>query len=429
MNLMKVAIAGYAVEGKINYSYWREKGHEVTILDEREIGAHDLPYSAKAYTGSDAFDDLSEFDLVVRTASLNPKKLKKAKKVWSGTNEFFAHCPADIIGVTGTKGKGTTCSLIASILTEAGKTVHVVGNIGKPALEVLKDIKADDIVVYELSSFQLWDIEKSPHIAVVLMIEPDHLDVHASLEEYIAAKGNIRQYQTDNDLCLYHPTNTFSKQIACQISGNAYRYAVPDDGQVYVKSNTFCIHDEPICLTSALQIPGSHNLENACAAISAAYNYTENNEAIQKGLEKFTGLSHRLKFIKEVNRVKYYDDSIATTPGSATAALRSFEEPKVIILGGSKKGSDYNDLVKVCAETNSKVVAMGQTAADISKLCIRMHVICERVKGDMAAVVNVARALGEPGSVVILSPASASFDMFKDYADRGDQFIAAVNQL
>lgn len=425
---MKVAIAGYGVEGKASYQYWREQGHDVTIVDERELSAYDLPYGTSALLGEGVFEELGDFDLVVRTAGLDPKKLS-SDNIWSGTREFFAKCPAPVIGVTGTKGKGTTCGLITSMLKAAGKNVHLVGNIGLPALEILPIVKADDIVVYELSSFQLWDLEQSPHVAIVLMIEADHLDVHANMEEYIAAKANIRRHQTENDLCFYHPTNQASATIA-NLKPGAQRYGIDDDGAVYVKENTFFVQNDPLCPTDAVQLPGRHNLENACAAISAVLEFTDDTAAIEQGIRSFSGLDHRLKFVGEKAGVKYYDDSIATTPGSAIAAINAFAEPKVIILGGSDKGADYKEVVESCSKTGTKVIAIGQTGTKIAELCRVNNVdVTELDRSTMPEIVAAAQEEAAPGSVVILSPASASFDMFKNYKDRGDQFIEAVTAL
>lgn len=424
---MKVAIAGFGIEGRVSYQYWRSQGHEVTIVDERELSALDLPYGASTRLGAGVLNELSDFDLVIRTAGLDPEKLAvRGEKIWSATNEFFEKCPVDIIGVTGTKGKGTTSSFIENILRAAGKKVHLLGNIGIPALEVLPTITADDIVIYELSSFQLWDLKKSPHVAVVLMIEPDHLDVHGSMEQYVAAKANIRRHQRETDVCFYHPTNSLSQQIA-QLKPGAQRYSVPDDGAVYVKENTFFVQNDPICSTDVLQIPGDHNIENACAAISVARLYVDDPAVIERGLRAFEGLPHRLKLVGEIDGVCYYDDSIATTPGSAIAALHTFTEPKIIILGGSDKGADYGQVISLCGQTNTKVIAIGQTGATIAELCRKEEVpVIELGLTTMDEVIATAREQAEPGSVVILSPASASFDMFKDYAERGDRFIEAV---
>lgn len=427
---MNVAIAGYGVEGESNYRYWEKLGADVTIVDEGETTGRPVPKGATLIQGPKVFRDLYGFDLVVRTASLPPHYIETDGKIWSSTNEFMARCPAQVIGVTGTKGKGTTSSLIASILKAAGFTVHLVGNIGKPPLDVLHEIKPDHIVVFEMSSFQLWDLERSPHVAVVLMIEPDHLDVHADFKDYIRAKSNIRRYQTANDVCFYHPSNKWSEKIAkSSVLGDRIRYDARDAGGVYAEQGEFRVQGETICSVSELSLPGAHNIENACAAISAARVFTLHETAIAAGLCAFEGLPHRLKFVREVRGVKYYDDSIATTPGSAIAALQAFAEPKIIILGGSAKGAVYDSVVRECKQRQARVVAVGQTGRLIAKLCRTAGVDVVEPEGGMSAIVAACKLIAPPQSVVILSPASASFDMFKNYSDRGDQFVRAVKAL
>ena len=441
---MKIAIAGYGLEGKQNYKYFNKPGNDLTIVDERED--IDTPSDAKYITGDGAYDDMSQFDMVIRTAGLSPLKIKKAKLVWSATNEFFAKCKAPIIGVTGTKGKGTTSSFITSILRSSGKKVHLVGNIGVPALSVLPDIRPEDFVVYEMSSFQLWDIKYSPHIAVVLMIEPDHLDVHTDFEDYLKAKSNIRRWQNLNDICIYHPSNPFSQKIASvtlatldqktkgDYLNNIHRYGIKDDGLVYIKDDFFYINDRKICPISCVKLPGKHNLENACAAMSAVLelklDISDNQFA--EGLRSFTGLPHRLKYVSEINDVKFYDDSISTTPGSAIAAIKSFTSPKVLILGGSYKGGDFTDLVKEIKKSNIRqIILMGDEANRIEQFLkdagIVKYVNLERCS--MFEIVSKAASAASPGDVVILSPACASFGMFKNYQDRGEKFINAVDLL
>lgn len=427
---MKVAIAGYGQEGRVSYEYYHNRGDDVTIVDENVQPSTALPAGAQTILGPDAFAQLDGFDFVIRTPGLNPRHIVTDGKIWSATNEFFAQCPAPIIGVTGTKGKGTTCSLIANILREAGNTVHLVGNIGVPALSVLDRIKPEDIVIYELSSFQLWDLEKSPHIAVVLMIEPDHLDVHADMDEYVSAKARIAAHQTEDDIVIYHPTNEYSRQIALVSRGKQIRFGMNDDGGAYAHDQSFMVRDDIICPTSALHIAGTFNLDNACAAISAVLAVTKvENDYIERGLATFEGLPHRLKFVREVNGVSYYDNSIATTPGSAIAAIRSFDGPKVIILGGSDKGADYGELISACKENDARVVAIGQTGEHIHTLCEANSVPSVRIRGLMDDVVNAAATLANNKGVVILSPASASFDQYKNYSDRGDAFVDAVRAL
>ncbi|QHU90157.1 UDP-N-acetylmuramoyl-L-alanine--D-glutamate ligase [Candidatus Saccharibacteria bacterium oral taxon 488] len=453
---MKIIIAGYGLEGISSLRYFRRvfPDAEFVIADQKAV--ENAPDDVAVRTGESVFtEQLQDADMVVRAPGVPPRLLKTSGKIWSATNEFFDKCPAPIIGVTGTKGKGTTCSLIAAILRAAGQTVHLVGNIGVPALDALPNITKDDFVVYELSSFQLWDLEKSPTIAVVLMIEPDHLEVHTDFAEYLDAKKNIRRHQSVVDTCLYHPTNKYSKEVAatpfnglldeqgrvtCEYCGDdaldfAHRYAVPDENQVYVRDGYFCVQDRRICRTDHLRLPGAHNLENACAAISAVTELpiTVIDEQYAAGLESFTGLPHRLKFVAEKNGVKYYDDSIATTPGSAIAALRAFEAPKVLVVGGYDKGADYDEMaVEITRQAVRAVIIIGANAAKIEQSLRQASVTATMValgQTTMVDVVAQANQLSRPGDVVILSPAAASFGMFKNYVDRGEQFVAAVEKL
>jgi UDP-N-acetylmuramoylalanine--D-glutamate ligase len=427
---MNIAIAGYAIEGKSNFNYFAKRGHSITIIDEREV-VDDLPPGIPVRLGKDALKNLADFDMVVRTASMAPSKLEGAKKIWSTANEFFAECPAPIIGVTGTKGKGTTVSLIASILRHAGRTVHVVGNIGTPALDELPRIGKDDIVVYELSSFQLWDLEKSPHVAVVLMIEPDHLDIHASFDEYVEAKRMIVATQIAEDTVVYTKQNEYSNLIA--ESSKARKIGVQSKDTVHVEGGYFWFQNQKICLVSALQLPGAHNQDNACAAIAATREYVQDEESISAGLADFEGLPHRLKLVRAINEVRYYDDSIATTVGSAIAAINAFKQPKVLILGGSSKGvTDFTGLAAAAEKGNVKaIIAIGDQADVIQQSFDSTNVAVKNLGSEviMPEIVAEAAQLAASGDVVILSPACASFGMFKNYADRGDQFVVAVNAL
>lgn len=426
---MKVAIAWYGAEGQASYQYYVAKGDEVTIVTPQLSPDFPLPQGAKSIVGEGAFDHLNGFDIVIRSAGVRPDSLKTDGKIWSATNEFFKRCPAPIIGVTGTKGKGTTSSLIAGILKAGGNTARLVGNIGVPPLSLLDTIQPNDIVVYELSSFQLWDIEISPHIAVVLMIEPDHLNVHADMDEYVAAKANITMHQSGRDTVVYHPANEYSASIAEQSVGQKIRYSVPDDGGAYVQDGYFCIGNTRICPTDSVKLPGEFNLQNACAAITAAYPYVQDGTIIAAGLSSFNGLPHRLKLVAEKHGVKYYDDSIATTPGSAIAALQSFDGPKVIILGGESKGANYDEIITVAKQTGAQIVAMGQVGQEIATLAKNAGIEARYVAGLMDAVVPAAAEMADGKGVVLLSPAATSFGLYKNYADRGDQFVAAVEAL
>ncbi len=426
---MNIAIAGYGIEGESNYRYWvADINNEITIVDQNQPKSK-IPVGVKSIIGADAFDKLQDFDLVIRTAGLDPQKIKTNGKIWSATNEFFAKCPNQIIGVTGSKGKGTTASLIASMLESAGKKVWLLGNIGQPALNVINQIQPDDIVVYELSSFQLWDIEKSPHIAVILYIEQEHLDVHIDMADYLDAKTNIIKYQSSDDILIYNKSNQYSEAIASQSKARLIGYI--DTATAHIDDGCFYYGEQKICSIHALQLVGQHNLDNACAAIDVVWEFINDAAVIEAGLRKFTGLPHRLQFVREVNGVKYYDDSIATTPSSAIAALRSFTGPKVIILGGSSKGSDYSELGSELLNHDVKAILIGDESTRIADACQLAGFANYEILNNttMIKIVDYAQSIAKFGSVVLLSPASASFDLFQNYSDRGDQFIGAVNRL
>lgn len=413
---MKIAIAGYGLEGRASCRYWNQPGNDLTIVDERE-SVEGLPDGVKVELGHDAFSRLADFDLIIRSPSIHPKKLSYDGKVWSATNEFFAKCPAPIIGVTGTKGKGTTSSLIVSILKAAGKTVHLVGNIGTPAIAELPKIQSEDIVVFELSSFQLWDLQRSPHVAVVLGIEPDHLDVHTDMDDYVAAKANIVIHQSSDDLVVFNQNNDIAREIAekSQAQRIAYPFAMTD-------------------FADALVIPGEHNVENASAAIAATSEYVTDQNVIRKGLSDFKGLPHRIKFVREVGGVKFYDDSYSSAPSASLAALKSFQAPRIILLGGVDRSVDFSELATYIATDRSiQVVAYGVTKERIGAVLRAQKIDEDRLHiletTDFSEIVHAAASLAQPGSVVLLSPGCASFDMFRNFTDRGEQFIRIVEGL
>lgn len=427
---MKIAIAGYGIEGQENFRYWSQlPENEVTIVDERGSGAP-IPQGVASIVGPDAFKKLQNFDLVIRTAGVAPRKISTYGKIWSATNEFFEKTPAPIIGVTGSKGKGTTASLIASILEEAGFKVWLVGNIGISALSVLSQIKPDDIVVYELSSFQLWDLQRSPQVAVVLFIEREHLDVHASMEEYVEAKAQITRHQIPGDILIYNAENKYSSQIA--ESSVAQKIGYPSNEAAHLVDGRFYYGQQQLVSVDTLSIPGVHNIDNALAAINAIWLFTQDVNAIESGLSGFAGLPHRLAYVANVNNVEYYDDSIATTPTSAVAALRAFaDKPKVIILGGSFKGSDFTELATELTKHDVQAILIGDEATRIADALKTVSFTKYEIIENATAELFTRRAneLAVPGGVVLLSPATASFGLFKNYADRGEQFIAAVNGL
>lgn len=428
---MKIAIAGYGLEGEANYRYFaKDVSNEITIFDQFKP-TREIPQGAKVVIGEDVFEQLNGFDLVVRTSGLAPYKIKTDGKIWSGTNEFFARCPAQIIGVTGSKGKGTTVSLVTSILKKAGRKVWLVGNIGVPSLDVLAKIRPSDIVVFELSSFQLWDLEKSPSIATVLYIELEHQDIHKSMDDYLAAKANITKHQSQDDMLIYNVENEYARKIAKKTKAHLIGY--PSKKSAHVKNGYFWYGEQKICSVRELKIAGVFNQDNTCAAIDIAWQFTQNIKTIGEGIAAFHGLPHRLELIREYAGVKYYDDSIATIPGAAVAALKSFAGHKVAILGGSYKGSDFSDLAVEVKRQDADVVLIGAEAERIAEafdqVGAKRYEIMSGSAVTMDMIVARAQQLANPGDTVLLSPAAASFGMFKNYVDRGNQFQAAVNKL
>jgi len=433
---MKIAIAGYGVEGESNYRYWsKDPRHTITIVDEADHPKHALPKGVDTILGEGAFHQLIGFDMVVRTAGLSPDKIRTRGKRWSATNEFFEKCPVPIIGVTGTKGKGTTATMIAGILRANYQKVWLVGNIGTAALDILDDISEGDAVVYELSSFQLWDAERSPNVAVVLGIEPEHLDVHKDMKDYVGAKQRIRTYQSKGDICVYHPTNEYARLIALSNTTAAMqRYGIKADNGAYIHEKSFYVDEQEICSTDVISVPGKHNLENACAAITVAKHLGLSNKMITKGLSSFKALPHRLELVKTVDGVDYYNDSFSSSPTATIAAMTAFTQPEIVIIGGVHRGASHEQLVKTIAQANNvkEVVLIGDVKQTLAKALRRADVAATVTVFDgtkMADIVAYAQSKADRGDKVLLSPGYASFDMFTDFYDRGDQFKKEVQAL
>ena len=359
---------------------------------------------------------------------------------------FFDRCPGHIVGVTGTKGKGTTTTLIYEILKAGGKKASIAGNIGKPALDILPEMDTDSWAVLELSSFQLIDLKKSPHVGVALMVTAEHLDWHKDVTEYAAAKSNIVRFQSPDDYAVLaedYPRSIAYREIT---RGNVFTFSRnhPVTKGTWVEDDAFWFsgagmaggtngaagNKEKICGTDALHIPGRHNWENASAAITVGKLLGIDNTVIAAAIEKFRGLEHRLEFVATVDGVRYYNDSYSTTPDAAQVAIEAFDAPKIVILGGSRKNSDFAKLGETISASKSikAIIGIGVEWARIKEHIHNPNI--QTIEGckNMQEIVAAAHAIAAPEDVVILSPACASFDMFKSYTDRGDQFKAAVQK-
>lgn len=425
---MKVALLGYGLEAQSAYNYYvnLHPDAEFVIYDNAASPKMELPKGATFHGGMTDFHDI-DADIVVRTPAISPDKVSTRGVVTSVTKEFFDVCQRPIIGVTGTKGKGTTCSLIAAMLKEAGIKTWLVGNIGLPALDMIKEINEakEGVVVYELSSFQLWDMTKSPHVAVLLMIEPEHLDVHSSFAEYVEAKSNLVRHQTTTDTLVYFEPNDTTCQIAALSAGKKIPYSVPQDGKVVVDG-------QEIATKGDIALYGAHNIGNVQAAAWAAWQFTQDVAAMRRAIQGFKGLPHRLEEVAVKHGVRYINDSFSSAPPASVAAVRAFEGPKVLIMGGFDRGLDFSDVVRTLATQPDlkKVVLIGQTGQKIADEFdkIGWHSYEIVTDGLPAAVMHAKEAAGS-NSTVILSPGCPSFDMFKDFVARGNEFKELVAKL
>lgn len=451
----KIAVLGLGIEGEDVVRFLLKNGAtEVTVFDRKNAGElkslKSIPAGRQGLRfklGLDYLKDgLTGFDVIFRSPAfkLSLPELVAAKKagaiISSATKLFFDLCPAKIIGVTGTKGKGTTATLIYEILRAAGKKdlsanrrIFLAGNIGQPMLALLPRLDKKSWVVLELSSFQLQDMDVSPHVAVVLFITSEHLDYHKDTAEYIEAKSNIVRHQTKSDLAVLNADNPTAMSFAKLTPAEKYYFSRRKKIRgSYVMGGKIYLLGKLVGETSKLKLLGVHNRENISAAIIAGYLAGANSPTIKKAVFSFAGLEHRLELIRTMTGISFYNDSFSTTPETAVAAIKSFSRPITLIAGGSDKGSDYTELGKEIARSSvKKLILIGLMANRIQKAAIsggyRGKIILW--PGKMKEIVATALAETAKGGVVLLSPACASFDMFKDYKDRGNQFKKYVKEL
>lgn len=428
---MKVAILGFGREGQSAYEYWHKKGAQLVIHDNND--SVNLPDAAGSVLGKGAFLDLDQYgyDLMVRSPGLRLDIAGIRTPTTTVTNEFLAQCKAKVIGVTGTKGKGTTSTLIYEMLCLAGYKAHLLGNIGSPALDQLDDIAKEDIVVYEMSSFQLYDIKSSPHVAVCLMVSEDHLDWHKDLAEYHASKGNIFKYQKPSDVAVYFKDNQVSSSLA-KLSQADTKYSYGLGGDVTFDGDFITAFSQKVIGVEEVALPGPHNLENIAAAICAVWEFSSDTKLMAEIISTFRGLPFHIEEVANKNGVTYYNDSFSTNPSAALAAVNSFEAPIVLFLGGFDKKADFSELSRQLAKrTIRHVVTYGQTGASI-KASLNSAGVTDVTyvdSKDFKKIIREGVKKAQSGDVVVFSPACASFDMFSDYKSRGQQFNDIVASL
>ena len=446
----KIAMCGIGVSNTPLILDFLSKGARVFACDKRsreligEMADKLEAAGAELRLGDDYLKNL-EVDIIFRTPgmSFNLPELESARKrgiaVTSEMEVFFDLCPATIFAVTGSDGKTTTTTLIAKMLEAEGKKVFVGGNIGKPLLPEIENITADDFVVVELSSFQLISMRKSPDIAVVTNVAPNHLDVHKDMDEYVEAKKNVLLHQNAFSRTVLNVDNDITKDFRRYVRGQSLSFSMEgpikngawldSDGTLHMAYRGI---DVPVLHRDDITILGDHNVANYLAAIAAVWGYV-GTDTINKVAKEFAGVEHRIEFVKEINGVKYFNDSIASSPTRTIAGLKAFNQKVMLIAGGYDKHIPFEPLAPYLVEKVKKLYLCGHTAEKIEKALTEYEgyngfpeII--RVE-DLEAAVLAAHKDAVKGDIVTLSPACASFDAFPNFVARGNYFKELVNKL
>ena len=438
----KIAVLGLGVSNRPLVRLLLDFGCSVTgcdrtpreKLDEEVL---ELERSGCVLRVGDGYLDDLQADLVFRTPGMHPgnpalEELRsRGAKITSEMEVFFEVCPCHTIAVTGSDGKTTTTTLISEMLKAAGYTVWLGGNIGTPLLPLCPQMGPEDYAVVELSSFQLMDMERSPQRAVVTNLAPNHLDVHKDMDEYVDAKKNIFRFQQDTDLLVLNADNAITDGFTG--NGVTYRFSRLGSGDAEVRDGVICRRGTKVLDTRDILIPGVHNIENYMAAMLAVEGLVD-DDIIRQVAKTFGGVEHRIELVRIRDGVRFYNDSIASSPSRTIAGLRSFPEQVILIAGGYDKHIPYDVLgPEICAHvkklflggaTGAKIQAAVEAAAEYRPGYPEI-VDC----GDLESAVRAAAAAAQAGDVVLLSPASAAFDQFKNFMVRGEFYKKLVMEL
>ena len=448
----KVAIIGLGVSNIPLLDYLYEKKANVTIFDEREynqipkdVNEKISKYGFVLHFGKNCLQYLKNFNVIFRSPSCLPTKPELVEEANRGalvTTEvelLMKMCPAKIIGITGSDGKTTTTSLINSILQKAGYTTFLGGNIGTPLFTKLPEITPQDIVVLELSSFQLMGMEVSPQIAVITNITPNHLNIHKDYQEYIDAKKNIFKYQDENGLLVLNYDNEITRECAKEAHGKVIFFSSKtklDNGYIVDEDVIKECDDKVrkhILNTEDVILRGNHNYQNIATAIATTASLVDIETAV-KAIKEFKPVEHRIEFVEEVDGVKWYNDSASSSPSRTLSGINAFKEKIILIAGGYDKNLDYTPLAKPIIDKVKTLILIGQTSGKIYEVVKNeleeenRHLdiyMCETLE----ETIPIAKKNAGKGDVVLFSPASASFDMFKNFADRGNKFKELVRKM
>lgn len=423
-------------------------GVSVRAFDKRPVdqlgdpGKALMDLGVELFCGDDYMDHLSG-DLIIKTPGMRfdhpalEQARKQGSEITSEMELFFEYCPCEIIGITGSDGKTTTTSLIYEMLSRTERKIHLGGNIGYPLLCRLGEIKEEDLVVAELSSFQLHTLRKSAHVGVVTNLSPNHLDMHKGMEEYVEAKTNLFRFQEKNDLLILNHDNDITASFEREAKGRMRVFSFKGDhgmsGAFYQDDAIYLREEDGSCRKlidrSQLKLRGNHNVENFMAACLAAMDYCTDQELIQVA-EQFGGVRHRMEFIREVNGVCFYNDSIGSSPTRTVATLLSFEKKVRLIAGGYDKKIPFDILGDVVPDHAKKLYLCGVTSQKISEAVkAKAPQFPMELFSDLKSAIEKAYEDSEEGDIILLSPACASFDQFKNFEERGDFFASVVKEL
>jgi UDP-N-acetylmuramoylalanine--D-glutamate ligase len=441
----KVLILGFGKEGESTLSIIRKYFPvlQLTVADSEEKEIRDI-YVTKIF-GKNYLDNLNGFNLIIKSPGISLLKpelqeaIKKGVKITSQTKIFFDICIGKIIGITGTKGKSTTSSLLHKMLLAGGRDAFLVGNIGSPVLNSLENDNSQRIYVFELSSHQLFDLDKSPEISIVTNVALDHLDWYQKFETYVEAKANIIKYQNENGSAIINYDNLISRGFDRYAKGKVYFTSKTEktdgayfkDGEIHLKINGW---DELLGNAAELKLLGKHNIDNVMFAAVAAKLTGVTIDRIWNAAKEFENLEHHLEFVKEVDGKKFYNDSFAVDQIATIAAIDSFNEEINLILGGFDRGIDYSELSEFITKKGNikNILIIGEISGKIASTLKKSgfkNKIYDLGKTEMDKIVDKAYKISATGSVILFSPAAASFDMFKDYKDRGLKFKDTVLKL
>lgn len=449
----KVAVIGLGVSNIPLIEYLYKKGAEVTIFDDREESkiSSDILKKIKEYQfdyflGEGNLKNLKGFELIFRSPSCLPTKSElvaekeRGAVVTTEIEQLMKMSPCKIIGITGSDGKTTTTTLTYEILKNAGYTTYLGGNIGIPLFTKLNEIKPEDVIVLELSSFQLMGMEVSPDIAAITNITPNHLNVHKDYQEYAESKKTIFRHQNETGILVLNADNELTNSCKAEANGKVLLFSsmqklengyIVDNGIIKECNDGIRRH---IIDTKDLKLKGIHNYQNICTALALTKTLVDTDDAMQT-IKEFSGVHHRLELVRTIDGVEWYNDSASTTPTRGISALNAFDNKEIILIaGGADKNLDYTPIAKPIVEKVKNLILIGQTAPkifdavkkelDVQNKELDIH-MCETFKQSL----ELARRLAKTGQIVLFSPASTSFDMFKDMYDRGDKFREEVNKL